>query len=74
MPDFDLRFVKKKRQFKIINKMGANVKFVNKRNVCGEQLADICVNSQKRLKSINCPKKFNSGAIDEFLIIFLFSK
>ena len=56
---------------KIINKMGANVKFVNKRNVCGEQLADICVNSQKRLKSINCPVELNSNAIDEFLIIFL---
>ena len=51
---------------KIINKMGANVKFVNKRNVCGEQLADICVNSQKRLKSINCPVELNSNAIDEF--------
>ena len=23
------------------------------------------------LKAINCPTKFNSGAIDEFLIIFL---
>ena len=56
---------------KIINRMGANVKFINKRNVCGEELADICVNSQKHLKSINCPIKFNSNAIDEFLVIFL---
>ena len=27
--------------------------------------------SQKNLRSINCPKTFNSSAIDEFLIIFL---
>ena len=51
--------------------MGANIKFINKRNVFGEQLADICVNSQKNFKPINCPVKLNSNAIDEFLIIFL---
>tara|TARA_B100000989_G_scaffold245006_1_gene192106 strand:+ start:2932 stop:4257 length:1326 start_codon:yes stop_codon:yes gene_type:complete len=56
---------------KIINKMGAKVKFINKRNICGEPVADICVKSQKNLKSINCPIKYNSNAIDEFLIIFL---
>ncbi len=56
---------------KIINKMGAKVKFVNKRNICGEPVADICVKSQKNLKSINCPVELNSNAIDEFLIIFL---
>ena len=56
---------------KIINKMGANIKFINKRIVCGEQLADICVNSQKNFKPINCPVELNSNAIDEFLIIFL---
>ena len=56
---------------KIINKMGANVKFINKRNVCGENLADICVKSQKNFKPINCPVELNSNAIDEFLIIFL---
>ena len=55
----------------IINKMGAKVKFINKRNICGEPVADICVKSQKNLKSINCPIKYNSNAIDEFLIIFL---
>ena len=27
--------------------------------------------SSKNLKSINCPTKFNSSAIDEFLVIFL---
>ena len=56
---------------KIINKMGAKIKFINKRVVCGERLADIFVNSQKNFKSINCPVEFNSNAIDEFLIIFL---
>ena len=56
---------------KIINKMGANVKFINKRIVCGENLADICVKSQNNFKPINCPVELNSNAIDEFLIIFL---
>ena len=55
----------------IINKMGGKVKFINKRNICGENVADIYVKSQKKLKSINCPVKLNSNAIDEFLIIFL---
>ena len=56
---------------KIINKMGANVKFINKRNVYGENIADICVRSQNNFKPINCPVELNSNAIDEFLIIFL---
>ena len=34
-------------------------------------LADILVESPLTLKSINCPSKLNSGAIDEFLVIFL---
>jgi len=55
----------------IINKMGGKVKFTNKRNICGEIVADICVKSQKKFKSINCPISLNSNAIDEFLIIFL---
>ena len=29
------------------------------------------IKSQKNIKSINCPVKLNSSAIDEFLIIFL---
>ena len=56
---------------KIINKMGANVKFVNKKNLYGEPIADICVESRSSFKPINCPVKLNSNAIDEFLIIFL---
>ena len=34
-------------------------------------MADICVSSQKKFLSINCPVELNSNAIDEFLIIFL---
>ena len=55
----------------ILNKMGAKIVFKNKKFYKGEQIADIYVKSKKILKSINCPKKYNSSAIDEFLIIFL---
>ncbi|MDC1353301.1 3-phosphoshikimate 1-carboxyvinyltransferase, partial [Pelagibacteraceae bacterium] len=37
----------------------------------GERIADIHIKSPGNLKPINCPKKLNSGAIDEFLVIFL---
>ena len=56
---------------KIINKMGGKIKFINKRKIYGEKIADIFVQSQKKFKSINCPVSLNSNAIDEFLIIFL---
>ncbi len=56
---------------KIVNKMGANVKLVNKKTLYGEPVADICVKSQSSFKPINCPVKLNSNAIDEFLVIFL---
>jgi len=55
----------------ILNKMGAKIIFKNKKIYKGEQIADICVKSIKKLNSINCPAKLNSSAIDEFLIIFL---
>jgi len=55
----------------ILKKMGVNIKFKNKQNYKGEVTADILVKSSKKLKAINCPSKFNSQAIDEFLIIFL---
>ena len=55
----------------ILNKMGAKINFKNKKNYKGEKVADIHVKSAKSLKSINCPTKLNSSAIDEFLIIFL---
>ncbi len=55
----------------ILNKMGANIKIINKKNYKGEIVGDIFVKSKKKLKSINCPSSLNSAAIDEFLIIFL---
>ena len=51
--------------------MGVKIKFKNKKNYKGEKIADISISSTKKLKPINCPPKLNSGAIDEFLIIFL---
>ena len=55
----------------ILKKMGVNIQFKNKKNYKGEFIADISIVSSKKLRSINCPPKLNSGAIDEFLIIFL---
>tara|TARA_Y100000590_G_scaffold249602_1_gene280416 strand:+ start:8025 stop:9350 length:1326 start_codon:yes stop_codon:yes gene_type:complete len=55
----------------ILNKMNARIKFKNKRNYKGENIADIHVKSIKNFKSINCSSKLNSSAIDEFLVIFL---
>jgi 3-phosphoshikimate 1-carboxyvinyltransferase len=55
----------------ILKKMGVYIRFKNKKNYKGELLADISIISSKKLKAINCPHKLNSGAIDEFLIIFL---
>jgi 3-phosphoshikimate 1-carboxyvinyltransferase len=55
----------------ILKKMGVNIQFKNKKNYKGELVADISITSTKKLKPINCPTKLNSGAIDEFLIIFL---
>ena len=56
---------------KILRKMGVKIIFKNLRVYKGENLADIKIKSPKSIKSINCPAKFNSGAIDEFLVIFL---
>ena len=55
----------------ILKKMGVKIYFKNKKNYKGELIADILVQSPKKLKSINCPSNLNSSAIDEFLIIFL---
>ena len=56
---------------KILNKMGAKIRFKDKKNYRGETLANILVNSSSNLKGINCPENLNSSAIDEFLLIFL---
>ena len=55
----------------ILKKMGVKIILKNKKIFKGEKNADIKIQSPKLLKSINCPSKLNSGAIDEFLIIFL---
>jgi 3-phosphoshikimate 1-carboxyvinyltransferase len=55
----------------ILKKMGANITYKNRKIYKGEANADIYVQGGKQLKSINCPTNLNSGAIDEFLVIFL---
>ena len=55
----------------ILKKMGVKIFFKNKKIYKGEIKADIKVISATNIKSINCPPKLNSGAIDEFLVIFL---
>ena len=51
--------------------MGASIIFKNPKVYKGEKIADIEVKGGEKLNSINCPSKLNSGAIDEFLVIFL---
>ncbi len=56
---------------KILNKMNAKIKILNKKLYKGEHVGDLKINSCKKFNSINCPEKLNSSAIDEFLLIFL---
>ena len=56
---------------KILKIMGVKIFYKNIKNYKGEKIADLIVQSAKSLKAINCPIRFNSGAIDEFLLIFL---
>ena len=56
---------------KILKMMGASIVFKNIKIYKGERIADIHIKSSKNFNSINCPKKLNSSAIDEFLLIFL---
>jgi len=51
--------------------MGIKIIIKNKKKYKGEINADIQISSTKVIKPINCPPKLNSGAIDEFLVIFL---
>ena len=55
----------------ILKKMGVIIIFKNTKSYKGEKIADIHIKSPRNLKPINCPKRLNSGAIDEFLVIFL---
>ena len=51
--------------------MGVRIIFKNQKTYRGEKKADIRIVSAKNIKAINCPPELNSGAIDEFLVIFL---
>ena len=55
----------------ILKKMGVRISKKNLRDYKGEKIADLIIKSSKNLRSIKCPAKFNSSAIDEFLLIFL---
>ena len=55
----------------ILKKMGVKITFTNKTIYKGEKNSDIKIVGPKKIKPINCPAKLNSGAIDEFLVIFL---
>ena len=55
----------------ILKKMGVKIILKNQKIYKGEKKADIKVVSTKNIKAINCPPELNSGAIDEFLVIFL---
>jgi 3-phosphoshikimate 1-carboxyvinyltransferase len=55
----------------ILKKMGVKISLKNQKIYKGEKIADIFTKSSKKLNSINCPTKYNSSAIDEFLLIFL---
>ena len=55
----------------ILKLMGVKVKIKNTKNYKGEKIGNLHIKSTNYLKPINCPIKFNSAAIDEFLLIFL---
>ena len=55
----------------ILRRMGVSIVFKNQKIYKGEKKADIKVVSAKNINAINCPPELNSGAIDEFLVIFL---
>jgi len=56
---------------KILRLMGVKILFKKIRFYKGEKIANIYIKSSKKINSINCPTKYNSSAIDEFLLIFL---
>ena len=57
--------------FYILKLMGVKISKSNIKSYKGEKVADLLIESTSNIKSINCPIKFNSSAIDEFLLIFL---
>ena len=57
--------------FYILKLMGIKISKLNIKNYKGEKIADLIIKGANKIKPINCPIKFNSSAIDEFLLIFL---
>ena len=57
--------------FYILQLMGIKISKLNIKNYKGEKIADLIIRSTNKIKPINCPIKYNSSAIDEFLLIFL---
>ena len=57
--------------FYILKLMGIKISKLNIKNYKGEKIADLIIKSTNKIRPINCPVKFNSSAIDEFLLIFL---
>ncbi len=57
--------------FYILKLMGVKISKLNVRYYKGEKIADMIIKSTNKIKPINCPVKFNSSAIDEYLLIFL---
>ncbi len=57
--------------FYILKLMGVKISKLNVKTYKGEKIADLIIKSTNKIKPINCPIKFNSSAIDEFLLIFL---
>tara|TARA_B100000902_G_scaffold64281_1_gene70972 strand:- start:604 stop:1923 length:1320 start_codon:yes stop_codon:yes gene_type:complete len=55
----------------ILKKMGVKVILKKQKLYKGEKISDILIKGAKSLKAINCPSNLNSGAIDEYLLIFL---
>ncbi|WP_440672440.1 3-phosphoshikimate 1-carboxyvinyltransferase [Candidatus Pelagibacter sp. HIMB1715] len=55
----------------ILRNMGVKIIFKKQKTYKGEKIADLKIFSAKNIKAINCPARLNSGAIDEFLVIFL---
>ena len=55
----------------ILKLMGIKILKSNIRVYKGEKIADLTIKSSQKINPINCPSKFNSAAIDEFLLIFL---
>ncbi len=57
--------------FYILKLMGIKISKFNIKNYKGEKIADLIIKGANKIKPINCPVKFNSSAIDEFLLLFL---